>query len=60
MVGEISRKRIATTDGMYHKSGLVIAIAWDYHDELTHLIVGGLQAVHETMETVMQDRKMYG
>ena len=57
MAEEISNKHKETPDGLYQEPGLATAITWDNYDELTDSIVAGLQATHDTMGIVTQNKK---
>ncbi len=57
---EISRKRRALPDGLYPEAGLATVIVWDNYDESVDSIMAHLQATHDTMGLVCQNKKPDG
>ena len=54
---EISQKKRALPDGLYPEAGLATVIAWDNYDELVDSVMAHLEATHDTMGLVCQNKK---
>ena len=60
MLRKYPQKRRALPDGLYPEAGLATVIVWDNYDELVDSIMAHLQATHDTMGLVCQNKKLDG